>query len=306
MQRLRLNLDFKAVILLLTIGVLLPVMLSTIAGIVAIIFADDAGGIVTGVLVISFTAAAAGSALVAVVLMARKAKLARLQSDFIANVSHELRTPLTNIRLHTQTLQSGAIANDPKTAADCLSTILRETEWLESMVAKVLTWRASAGNILPLHRVTQPVSQAVSQAVDRFQGMVRAGPIDFSVSSDSRLAVRHDVEAIASVLLNLLTNAYKSTGSDKRIRLTTQDTTDGIVITVSDNGVGLSSKDTENIFEPFYRVAQQHGGDRGGMGLGLTIARHIITRHGGSITASGTPGEGAVFTVRLPTTRKQA
>ncbi len=304
MQRIRLKLDFKEVIILLAVGVLLPVMLSTVAGIVAIVFAEDAGGIVTGVLVICFTAAAAGSALVAVVLMARKARLARLQSDFIANVTHELRTPLTNIRLRTQTLLSGLIAHDPTLTADCLSTILRETEWLEAMVDKVLTWRASAGEMLAFNPVVQTVSQAVSQAVDRFQSMVQAGNIDFSIADNSRLKVRHDVRALSSVMLNLLTNAYKNTGPNKRISIVLRDETGAVIITVSDNGVGLSPADTEHIFEPFYRVPQRNGGDAGGIGLGLAIARYIVTRHGGSIRAANSDDDGAVFTIRLPAARE--
>ncbi len=300
MQPLRLNLDFKAVILWLTVGVLMPVMLSTAAGIVAIVFADDAGGIVTGVLIICFTAAAAGSALVAVVIMARKARLARLQSDFIANVTHEFRTPLSNIRLHTQTLQSGIVAGNNELTAECLSTILRETEWLDTMLDKVLTWRASAGDMLPLEPVIQPVSQAVNEAVERFQSMVPAGEVTLSVIGCSRLDVRHDIKALNSVLLNLLTNAYKNTGNNKRIEISLRDDQDVVVIAVRDNGLGLSHVNTESIFEPFHRNPHPAGSDSSGVGLGLAIARYIVHRHGGAIQAANAKTQGAIFTIRLP------
>ena len=114
MKRLNLNLDLTVVIVLIAVGVLLPVMLATASGIVAIVIAKDAGSIVTGVLVISFAVAAAGSGIIAVVLTGKKARLARLQADFVANISHEFRTPLSAIRLYAQTLQSGDLSDDPE------------------------------------------------------------------------------------------------------------------------------------------------------------------------------------------------
>ena len=160
MKRLELNLDLSIVIVLLAAGVLLPVLLSTAVGIVALVIARDAGGIVTGVLVICFAAAALGGALVTVVLTGKKARLARMQADFVANVSHELRTPLSAIRLYGQTLQSGRLADDPEQTAACVATILRETAWLEVMIDRVLTWRASSKDMLPLNMESAPVTAA--------------------------------------------------------------------------------------------------------------------------------------------------
>jgi two-component system phosphate regulon sensor histidine kinase PhoR len=297
MKRYRLNLDLTSVIVLVAAGVLLPVMLSTAAGIVALVIARDAGGIVTGVLVVCFAAAAAGSALIAVVLTSSKARLARRQADFVANVSHEFRTPLSAIRLYAQTLQSGKLADDPAQTTECLSTILRETQWLDLMIDRVLTWRASARDRMPLDMVVRPLAGALTSAAERFKGMVRADEVEFSVSIDTRLPARHDAAAMDAVVLNLLTNAYKYTGRDKRIALRARDGAGEITIDVQDNGIGLTPAEQKRVFQPFYRSRQA---DASGTGLGLAIAQYVVSRHAGTITVASSRGAGSTFTIHIP------
>jgi signal transduction histidine kinase len=299
-RRPHLNLSLTAVVVLVAAGVLLPVMLSTAVGIVALVIARDAGGIVTGVLVISFAVAAAGSALIAVVLMGRKAQLARRQGDFVANISHEFRTPLSAIRLYTQTLQSGKLAGDPVQTAQCLATILRETEWLDAMIDRVMMWRASSKDMMPLTMDPQPVSQAVNDAVERFRAMVAPDALELSSSIETRRFVRHDARALSSVVLNLLINAYKYTRTEKQIRVAVRDVNDHVAIEVSDNGIGMTDADMKRIFEPFYRARGEDGGKRSGVGLGLAIVRHLVHRHGGTIGVSSKVGKGATFTIQLP------
>jgi len=301
MKRLQLNLDLTGVIVTLAVGVMLPVLLATAVGIVALVIARDAGGIVTGVLVICFAAAAMGSALVAVVLTGRKARLARLQADFVASVSHEFRTPLSSIRLYAETLQSGKLANDPPQAAKCLAVIVRETEWLDALVERVLTWRSSSRDLVKLTLVERPVTQAVVDAAERFRAMVAPDGLDFTCSTDSRLHVRHDPRALASVLLNLLTNAYKYTGPRKRIGIVLRDEPGHVALEVRDNGIGMTPAEMKHIFQPFYRASHPDGRDTGGVGLGLAIARSLVLRHEGTITVHSEKGQGSVFTIRLPT-----
>ncbi len=300
MSRLRLKLDLTSILILLTFGVLLPVLLSAAVGIVALVVTGTTSGIVIGVLVICFTAAAAGSAVAAAVLTARKARLARLQSDFIANVTHELKTPLSSIRLHAQTLQSGLLADDARQTAACLDTIRRETEWLDTMLDKVLTWRAAAGDMWPMTWRIQPLSAAVRAAIARFRTLIPDGEVDLVFTDRGRNAVRHDPDALEAVVLNLLTNAdNKNTGPDKRIEVTIRDEGEMAVITVCDNGPGFPRGAEKRIFQPFYRATD----DGGGVGLGLAIARHVVDRHGGTIRAANEEAGGARFTIELPTVR---
>lgn len=306
MKRPNLNLNLTGVIVTLAVGVLLPVLLSTAVGIVALVLAKDTGGIVTGVLVISFTTTSIGSALVALVLTRHKVRLARSQADFVANVSHEFRTPLSAIRLYAQTLQSGKLADDPEQTANCVATILRETEWLDLMVDRVLTWRASSKDILPLHLKRSPVTGAVDSAIERFRGMISPGEVMLTSETSSDANVEHDEHALQSVVLNLLTNAYKYTGNVKEIRVSVRDHEGGVVIEVADNGIGISPQDQRRIFQPFYRVSEEHREGASGAGLGLAIVSDLIDRHDGSITVESEQGKGTTFSIYLPTTERAA
>jgi two-component system phosphate regulon sensor histidine kinase PhoR len=300
MKRFRLNLSLTSVIVILAVGVLLPVILSTAVGIVTLAIAKDASGIAIGVLVICFAVTAAGCALIAVVLAGRKNRLARDQADFLANMSHELRTPLSAIRLYAQTLQSDKVLADPAQVSKCLETIVRETEWLDVMIDKVLTWRTSSKDSIELDMEIGSVSTAVQGAADRFCAMVAADEMAFSTSIDTRLAVSHDARSLNSVVLNLLTNAYKYTRDNRRIGLRAYDKDSTVVVEVSDNGIGLSAKAAKRVFKPFYRAKQDAGERAGGVGLGLAIARHLVRRHRGTIEVRSTEGEGCTFVVVLP------
>jgi len=136
LKKLGPNLSLTGVIVTLAVGVILPVVLSTSVGIVSIALGEKANNLVNnlvvGVLVICFAVASIGGAVTATVLLGRKARTARLQSDFLANVSHELRTPLTAIRMYAQTLQHGRLREDPQKVEECLDTIVRETESIPS------------------------------------------------------------------------------------------------------------------------------------------------------------------------------
>jgi signal transduction histidine kinase len=300
MKRFRLNLNLTGVIVTVAVGVLLPVMLLTAVGIVAIVFAKDAGGIVHGVLVLSFAVTAIGSGLIAVVLTGKKARLARRQADFVAGVSHELRTPLSAIRLYAQTLQSGKLANDPERTEESLATILRETEWLDHMIDGVLTWRTASDDRLPMDLEEAAVTPAIEVAVERFRAMIPPEDVDLSCASKSRNPVPHDPRAMQAVILNLLTNAYKYTGNKKVIGVRVSDEDGGVVIAVSDNGIGLSATEAKRVFHAFYRVEQPGGINTRGVGLGLAIAHHLIQRQGGTLAVESEPGKGSVFTIRLP------
>jgi two-component system phosphate regulon sensor histidine kinase PhoR len=296
----RSGLGLRGAIVTLSVGVLVPVILSTTVGIVALVIGTSTKELLIGILVVSFTAAAAGGAIIAVVLLGRRARLARLQSDLLANVSHELRTPLAAIRMYAQTLESGLLEKDPENTRQSLATIVRETERLEATVERVLTWRSLARDREAVDLRPGPVRDAVEDAVTRFRRMVVPGEVVLDVDIASELEVNHDRDALGSVVLNLLANAYKYTGERKRIRVAARDSGGDVEIAVEDDGIGIPAEDLERVFEPFYRVDSRSPGGAAGAGLGLAIVRQVVGLHGGEVTVSSEPGRGSVFTVRLP------
>lgn len=304
-QRLRRAFSLRGAIVTVSVGVLLPVILSTSVGIVALVLGSSTKELLIGVLMVSLTAAAAGGAVVAVVLLGRKARLARLQSDLLANVSHELRTPLTAIRMYAQTLESGLLERDPETTRQSLATIVRETEWLEATVDRVLSWRALARDRAEPELHPGPIDGAVRDAVERFERMVPPHTVQVELTLDTELLVPHDRDAISGLVLNLLVNAYKYSGDEKRLRVEAHDIDGRVVLRVTDNGIGIPASEFERVFEPFYRVDAPQGEGASGAGLGLAIVRHLVHAHDGEIELESEVGLGTTFTVTLPAAEAQ-
>jgi signal transduction histidine kinase len=302
-DRIRRSLSLVRPIVTLSVGVVLPVLLSTAAGIVAIVAGESTLTMLLGVLVVSFTAAAIGGAVILYVLLGRRARLARLQSDLLANVTHELRTPLAGIRIHAQTLQSGLLLSDPRRAAASLETIVRETEWLDAMIDRVLSWRAVARDRDAARRVSGPIRPVVDETVARFLRMVPPDEVQLRCSLESSGSVRHDPDSLAQALLNLLVNAYKYSRPPRRIAVSTRDEGPWVVLGVEDNGIGIPEPEVPRIFEPFYRV-ESASSRTAGAGLGLAIVHHAVRAHGGTITVNSKEGVGSRFSIRLPIAAK--
>jgi two-component system, OmpR family, phosphate regulon sensor histidine kinase PhoR len=299
-KRLRRNLKLTGAIVLLAVGVLVPVLLSTLVGILTIVLGTGSQSIILGVLTISFTSAAVGSAIILTVLLGRRSATARLQADFVANVTHELRTPLSAIRMYAQTLQLGVLDGDVERTRTSVDTIIRETEWLEAMIDRVLTWRAAAQDRFDVDLVSEPLGPVVQEVATRFRRMLPPGEVDFEVQNTSESPVLHDKNGLESMMLNLLTNAYKYTGADKRITLEVTDEKDTVIVAVIDNGVGIPEREHGRIFDPFYRVESGRGGKASGAGLGLAIVRHMALVHRGQVFVESAAGKGSRFSIHLP------
>jgi len=284
----------------LSVGVILPVFLSTSAGILLLILGRSSITLLFGILVICFASAATGGAIVAVVLLGRRARVARLQADLLANVSHELRTPLSGIRLYAESLLGGQLRADPERTEESLRSILQQTEWLDAMIDHVLTWRKAARDRDILEMRTEPIRPAVEEAVDRFRRMTPPAEAGLAAEITTELPVRHDRRAVAEIVLNLLVNAYKYTGEDKRIELKAFDEEGRAVITVQDNGIGIPASALKKIFDPFYRADTGLRSKAPGAGLGLAIVRHLVRIHKGQVLVESEPGRGSLFTIRLP------
>ncbi len=292
--------SLTGVIVTLAVGVMLPVVLSTSVGIVSIALGERANNLVIGILVICFAVASIGGAVTATVLLGRRARTARLQSDFLANISHELRTPLSAIRMYAQTLQTGRLKEDPEKVQECLATIVRETEWLETMVDRVLTWRSAAKDRLVLELRVAPVAGTVQAALDRFSLLMAPGEVTLTAEISTTAPVAHDANAIVTVLLNLLINAYKYTGEDKEIVVRAFDQDGEVVLEVVDSGVGIPATDRRRVFDPFFRSDDRLSGKSSGAGLGLAISKTLVKAHQGTIEADENDGGGTRMTVRLP------
>jgi len=298
-ERIRQSLSLVKPIVTLSVGVVLPVLLSTAVGIVAIVAGESSLTLILGILMVSFTAAAIGGAVILYVLLGRRARLARLQSDLLANVTHDLRTPLAAIRVYAQTLQTGLLQSDPARAEDCLRTIVRETEWLDAMIDRVISWRAASKDRGLFGLQVGSIRTVVDESVARFLRMVPPDEVQLDYSFESARSVRHDPGALEQAILNLLVNAAKYSAVPKRIGVQVREEGPWVVVSVSDKGIGIPAGEVRRIFEPFYRVKGAVAGTSGA-GLGLAIVHHAVKAHGGKITVDTKEGVGSRFSIFLP------
>jgi signal transduction histidine kinase len=234
----------------------------------------------------------------------REAKLSRLKTDFVSAVSHELRTPMTSIRMFIETLELGRAHTDDDVKA-CLAALSKESERLSEMIDRMLDWsRIEAGRKM-YHRERIPVGQVVDKAMEAFRTHQMPhddpkAPIPIHVESDGSPIVDVDVEAMAGVMVNLLQNAFKYSGPDRKIVVRIKHRDGRVALEVEDNGIGIASRDRKRIFERFYRADDLLTRKTEGTGLGLSIAQRIVEAHGGENSVESELGQGSRFTVSLP------
>ncbi len=231
------------------------------------------------------------------------ARLSRLKTDFVSLVSHELRTPLTSIRMFIDTLALGRV-KDERQIGEVLGLLKRETERLSAMIEAVLDWSRLESGRHAFKKERLDVRQVVNSSLEAFRAQRLEASVALSTDVPEGLpAIEGDREALAGALLNLLHNAYKYSGTDKRIALRAHGDKKGVAIEVEDHGLGIPKRDRKRVFDRFYRVDNLLTRDTEGSGLGLSISRRIVEAHGGSLTLVSELGRGSTFTLHLPSAR---
>ncbi len=241
-----------------------------------------------------------GIAATAAMAVSRQIRLQELKSTSVAIVAHELRTPLASMRMLVDTLREGRYRDD-KQLREYLDLIAGENERLRRIAENFLAFsRLERGRaVLDLGPVAPHAVAA--QAVAPFAARLAAPGCTFTLEvPDTLPEIRADREALAQVLANLLDNALKYTGEERRIALRAHKSGAVLAFTVEDNGIGIADVQRGEIFEPFHQVDQRLSRTREGAGLGLAIVQRIVKAHGGEITVAGEPGKGSVFTVKIP------
>ncbi len=250
----------------------------------------------TGVLVIVLILAAGGLAGQAV---NKQIKINKLKNDFIATVSHELKTPLASMRVLVDTLLEGNY-KDQQQVQEYLELTSKENKRLSRLIDNFLTFSRMERNKQAFEIVqTNPavIARAAAEAV-KTKFANRRCKFEINVS-ENLPSVMADRDAMVTVLVNLLDNAYKYSYDDKNIMLRVYHEDSAVCFSVSDNGTGMSSRATKKIFNRFYQIDRSLSRRAEGCGLGLSIAKFIVDAHKGSISVESKPGEGSTFTICL-------
>jgi signal transduction histidine kinase len=230
----------------------------------------------------------------------RQVRLNRLKNDFVATVSHELKTPLASMRVLVDTLLDGR-PHDAQQSLEYLQLISKENERLSRLIDSFLTFSRMERNKRALERGEIHPETIVQAAVEAVRERFNAGGFQLQVEVQPvKASIVGDRDALTTVLINLLDNAYKYSESDKRVAVRCREQNGSALFEVEDHGLGLSRRDAKRVFDRFYQVDQTLSRRVGGCGLGLSIVKFIVEAHGGSIEVESQLGQGSVFTIKIP------
>lgn len=234
----------------------------------------------------------------------RQKKISEMKTDFINNMTHEFKTPVATIMIASETLMDPEITEDKKRVSKLAGIIYDENVRLGNHIERVL-------NIARIEKENLQLAQLDVEVNDMIRGVTDSMQLQFQkygaiLSLDlkaDRATVTGDELHLSSVIFNLLDNALKYSGADPKIRVATRNVPDSIIITVEDNGIGMSRDQLSRIFEQFYRVPTGNLHDVKGFGLGLSYVADIVKRLRGKVSVKSEKGKGTIFEVVLPLKR---
>ena len=221
---------------------------------------------------------------------------------FVSNVSHELRTPLTSVKSYLEALDEGALSEP--VAPDFIKVSLDETNRMMRMVTDLLHLSRIDNTTSHLDVELINFTAFITFILNRFDKM--RGPDeekkyelvrDYPITS---VWIEIDTDKMTQVIDNILNNAIKYSPDGGKITVTMKTTDDQMILSISDQGLGIPKQDLPRIFDRFYRVDRARSRAQGGTGLGLSIAKEIIKQHNGFIWAKSIYGKGSTFTIVLP------
>ena len=234
-------------------------------------------------------------------------RLRRIRTEFIDNLSHELRTPLTTVRLLTESLAMAAERDEVSPRLrESIDKIDVETGHLVQMVSELMDLAKIEQGEAPLNLEDLDVAEVVEATVERLRPYAERHDVElkteFPADVEER-TVRGDSERLSQLLVNLVHNAVKFSKPGGSVVVRARAADGEVQLEVEDQGIGITKRDLDRVFERFYKVDRARtdaGRGATGTGLGLSIARHIAERHGGRIWATSVLGKGSTFTVALP------
>lgn len=223
---------------------------------------------------------------------------------FVSNVSHELRTPLTSVKSYLEALDDGALSEP--VAPDFVKVSLNETNRMMRMVTDLLSLSRIDNETSQLEIELTNFTAFITFILNRFDKIKSQSQEDTKKYELIReypitpIWVEIDTDKMTQVIDNILNNAIKYSPDGGKIKVGMKTTDAQLIISISDEGLGIPKKDLPRIFDRFYRVDKARSRAQGGTGLGLAIAKEIVKQHKGFIWAKSEYGKGSTFTIVLP------
>jgi len=231
----------------------------------------------------------------------RQRRINDIRNDLVNNLTHELKTPISTIGLACEALTDPSMPKTEQQVRTFVAMIRDENKRLGSLVENVLQSAVlESGHMvlkrvgLDVHALIQDVIRSSSMQVSR-----RNGHIELDLKAEIH-HVNGDRIHLTNLLYNLIDNAVKYTDQEPRIRIATVSNDEGITVSVTDNGIGISASEQRKIFDRLYRVPTGNLHNAKGFGLGLSYVRTVVERHGGRIRLESAPGRGSTFHIFIP------
>jgi hypothetical protein len=214
-------------------------------------------------------------------------------------MSHDLKTPLARIQGMTDLIKRDH--NALSTAqAEAVDTIKSSSEDLVKFINTILNYTKIESQGIELHVESRDINQLVRETIKKFDFMAKSKGINFVLELEPLFSISLDPELIRQVLANLIENAIKYSPEGSKILISTEESTNGVMIQVADQGIGIPSDEISNVFMKFFRSKNAKSSTIKGSGLGLYLAKYFVELHGGEISVESSLGAGSTFSIVLP------
>lgn len=225
-------------------------------------------------------------------------KIEEMRRGFIANVSHELRTPMTSIRGFVEGILDGTIPEEKH--RDYLNIVKEETMRLNRLTTDLLDLARMESGEMELHLISFNINELIRRSIIKMQSHIIQKNIFVQANFEKEdMFAEGDVDSIERIILNLIYNSVKFVAEGGKIILATKYYKDRILVSVEDNGIGISKEEIDLIWERFYKSDKSRGIEKKGTGLGLAIVKNIIQEHKQEIWVESELGKGTKFSFTL-------
>jgi signal transduction histidine kinase len=227
--------------------------------------------------------------------------ISRLKSEFLSLISHELRTPLTEVQGYAELLEDLLESRGGGEASGYAKAILRGSDQLKTLIEDLMTLSKAEANALPFDSTSFPACKLVEGEVAALLSEARERGFKTHVRIGERAGVLvGDKGKLMKVLLNLLSNAVKFSPAGGEVGVEISDAGSAVLCKVWDTGKGIRQARLREIFDAFRQEDSSDRRDRGGLGIGLSLVRHFVALHGGSLRVTSQPDSGTTFSFIIP------
>jgi signal transduction histidine kinase len=230
----------------------------------------------------------------------REARLAQAKSNFVSNVSHELKTPLSLLSLFSEILELGRVESEEK-KTEYYRIIRHESLRLNKMIDNILDFAKIEAGRKTYVFAEGDMAEVIEHVLLSYRYQINNSGFEVQTNMQPELPpVFIDRDAMEQAISNLLDNAIKYSSDVKQLSITTERRGSDLAIEIADRGIGIPRAEQLKVFEKFYRVGNGLVHDVKGSGLGLSLVKHIVEAHNGTISVESEVGKGSRFTILLP------